>query len=792
MNFSKQPDDRNFEPSGHFRTSFDRHVGIQNGVSRIHAIGGEESSYKQQESEIVPSIAKNSVDSYLVTPSVYGIDLEKRNSPIQQRSERSHRFERNFDLKSSFSRNKRDEPERETNVFFNKEKEIYKSDKSYTNSSILGMELFISPTSKLERSNANKERWKPKQERNKCNGKSVQELTKELHKTTKVLECERSQRVALVQRLDYMDSQIKQLKKPRFQEDTARPYKELIVNLNKKIKTYISELEKANSKNEKLEEDFRMIKTHQSNQKYSMELQKQRTQNKMLRQEIQAIKETHNDKKYEYSLKLKEQRTKIEKLKKENETGHGKDKNQKYSVIPKEERSTIVQLKQEIQTLKAHTSKMVSPRDLEEQYEEKKKLQEAIENVKAQNNNLNHQMDLLTKEERSKNIQLQQEIQALKAHKNKAICSKELEELRQKNKKLQEVIENVESQNNSLNNQMRLLMFQHIPLVSSKLKDIGSVDYDIIEAYNQVSDYQLGKVLGEGYYGVVQLGTNIISKEKCAIKILKKEKMTRFKNLQQMALEVHVLKNYSHPNIIHLQDVIHAADNIYLVMELCSMDLHTYHTTIGSSKEAAKQASFGILKALEHLHSKSICHLDLKPENVLLSQSADLNNLNYKHIRLCDFGLVNMVKKPGRNGDIIRKGYACGTPGFYAPEMILRKEFEGRSADMWSLGAIILEITLGFTQQWIESYSKVDSDTKAFHKGLQACLDEISRERFPDHQDLLDIIHSCLSINPAHRITSSQAVSHPWLDVDILDVDEDCQDSRACCDLLQPQFPDLL
>ena len=146
-------------------------------------------------------------------------------------------------------------------------------------------------------------------------------------------------------------------------------------------------------------------------------------------------------------------------------------------------------------------------------------------------------------------------------------------------------------------------MFLHIPQVSGKYKDVGSVNYDISESLTHVGKYQLGQKIGEGHYGIVQKGLDSVTNAEHAIKILSKERMTRFKDLQQIAMEVHVLKHFGHPNIIFLQDVVHAAENIYLVMELCSMDLHSYHTKIGLAEDTAKHVIFGILRALEHLHS---------------------------------------------------------------------------------------------------------------------------------------------------------------------------------------------
>jgi serine/threonine protein kinase len=352
----------------------------------------------------------------------------------------------------------------------------------------------------------------------------------------------------------------------------------------------------------------------------------------------------------------------------------------------------------------------------------------------------------------------------------------ELELERTRAKKTKEELEAARQENAKSQETMRLLMFHHIPSVSPHFKDIGPVNYGIEEVSDRVGEYGLGKVLGEGHYGMVQVGTNVKTRQPFAVKVLSKDRVHRFKDLQQIAMEVHVLKRYPHPNIVHLREVVHAPDNIYLVTELCLMDIHQHHNETGLSEEGAKHVILGILKPLEYLHSHGICHLDLKPENILISRSADLQNVTYEDIRLCDFGLVNKAKNPEKSKEVYRQGYACGTPGFFAPEMILKREFEGRLADMWSLGCIILELTLGFTQQWIDSYELIDVDPRRFQAGLEECLQEIPIEKYPLHQNLLDIIHSCLKIEPANRIKSRYALRHPWI-APITMADENREDS---------------
>jgi serine/threonine protein kinase len=326
---------------------------------------------------------------------------------------------------------------------------------------------------------------------------------------------------------------------------------------------------------------------------------------------------------------------------------------------------------------------------------------------------------------------------------------------------IEEKFEGLLKEYSKLEERMDVLMYHHLPGVVPRLKDIGVVKYSILESFGSVGPYEIGEILGEGYYGSVRIAKR--DNIKYAVKILKKSRLRRYKELQQVAMEVHVLKHYRHPGIINLEGIMHADENIYLVTELCSMDLHKYHNKIGLSEDSAKQVIYGILRPLQHLHSHGICHLDLKPENILLTQASDSSILKYTHVRLCDFGLVSLAPKPDQSKDIFRKGYACGTPGFYAPEMVLRNEFEGRRADMWSLGCIILEITLGFTHDWINAYEVADSDSVAFLQGIENSLEEISVGRYADHLRLVQMIHNCLSIDDSKRISSSQALIHPWL-----------------------------
>lgn len=83
-----------------------------------------------------------------------------------------------------------------------------------------------------------------------------------------------------------------------------------------------------------------------------------------------------------------------------------------------------------------------------------------------------------------------------------------------------------------------------------------------------VTQYVLGKTLGEGTFGKVKLGTHILTGEKVAIKILEKSKIKDKSDVERVTREIHILKIMRHPNIIQLYEIIETPKQLYLIMEM--------------------------------------------------------------------------------------------------------------------------------------------------------------------------------------------------------------------------------
>jgi serine/threonine protein kinase len=105
------------------------------------------------------------------------------------------------------------------------------------------------------------------------------------------------------------------------------------------------------------------------------------------------------------------------------------------------------------------------------------------------------------------------------------------------------------------------------------------------------------------------------------------------------------------------------------------------------------------MTAIVYCHNVGVCHRDLKPENILLQ--FDIKEEKCISLKLCDFGLSTRYQE-----NVPLKDF-CGSPGFFAPEMITKGSYFGDKADIWSIGCVLLELVVGhekFCDMWMTAY----------------------------------------------------------------------------------------
>lgn len=263
--------------------------------------------------------------------------------------------------------------------------------------------------------------------------------------------------------------------------------------------------------------------------------------------------------------------------------------------------------------------------------------------------------------------------------------------------------------------------------------------------------YQSGEKLGAGSFGVVFAGTCLKTNKKWAIKIINKEKAGS-SAVKLLEREVAILKKVSHEHIIYLKEVFETPKRMYLVMELCDGgELNKLFTREGIFSEADTRTFIHRLtSAVAYLHKNDIVHRDIKLENILISRNSDEPN-DRMNIKLTDFGLS--VVKGGVGSDIQNM---CGTPMYMAPEVIDNQGYS-QQCDIWSIGVIAFLLMSGeppFTGQ--DEEGLYDSIRKG-----ELDFSTMAWQRISD--EAKNAIQGLLKVDPAHRLTASELLDHPWI-----------------------------
>ena len=172
--------------------------------------------------------------------------------------------------------------------------------------------------------------------------------------------------------------------------------------------------------------------------------------------------------------------------------------------------------------------------------------------------------------------------------------------------------------------------------------------------------YKVGKVMGKGAFGKVNLAIHRLSGKFVALKSINKTFLSEEASKRKVMQEFNILQRTRHKNIVRLYESFETPQHIVFVMEVCGAgDLLTYVRKRRKLKEdVAKHLFKGIVEGLRYCHARGILHRDIKLDNILLTSEGD--------IKICDFGVSKLVK----SGELLKE--QCGTPAYIAPEV-----FEG-------------------------------------------------------------------------------------------------------------------
>lgn len=249
-------------------------------------------------------------------------------------------------------------------------------------------------------------------------------------------------------------------------------------------------------------------------------------------------------------------------------------------------------------------------------------------------------------------------------------------------------------------------------------------------------------VLGEGGFGQVYGGIRIADGRAIAIKVVNRNRITKWKTTKTRNWDDIPLECYLHnkvngvAGVVRLLDMITFEDKYFYIMDRPkdTQDLYDYVSNhndgLGLNDDTARDIFRQIVDVIIKVTEKNICHCDIKDENFLI-------NIHTLQIWLIDFGAAVEL-----NATPIQFN---GTGVYAPPEWHKKKEYLAGPATVWSLGILLYDILTGNIPYEKDNIGDPIVYTKAITEEAQ------------------NLIAECLNLDPHSRPTLSAVSEHPWL-----------------------------
>ncbi|KAK7090574.1 uncharacterized protein [Littorina saxatilis] len=236
------------------------------------------------------------------------------------------------------------------------------------------------------------------------------------------------------------------------------------------------------------------------------------------------------------------------------------------------------------------------------------------------------------------------------------------------------------------------------PLSSLPSKPIktGNKSYDAILPDLPALGYRPLNLIAKGRSGTLLLAQDIREStcrrdSECkpvAIKLQSGRKRKQPANLRKdITEEMLIHQRLQHSSVVSLLTTISYQGRLGLVLEFCDSgnleQLLRAHSACFIPESVARRYLSHLHAALEYVHLSGVAHRDLCPANILVSADNTL--------KLADFGHAAYY----RTGDPLSEDYCCGTPGYQAPELVMKTPYDPRGGDLWGLGSVLYVMVVG-------------------------------------------------------------------------------------------------
>ncbi|XP_050375696.1 probable serine/threonine protein kinase IREH1 [Argentina anserina] len=326
---------------------------------------------------------------------------------------------------------------------------------------------------------------------------------------------------------------------------------------------------------------------------------------------------------------------------------------------------------------------------------------------------------------------------------------------------------------------------EKVDISSTVIDEDAPLDDDVVHTSpihfskdrTSIDDFEIIKPISRGAFGRVFLAKKRTTGDLFAIKVLKKADMIRKNAVESILAERDILISVRNPFVVRFFYSFTCRENLYLVMEyLNGGDLYSLLRNLGClDEDVARVYIAEVVLALEYLHSLSVVHRDLKPDNLLIAHDG--------HVKLTDFGLskVGLINSTDDlSGPAVsetsllrvdepelsmsehqrerrKKRSAVGTPDYLAPEILLGTG-HAATADWWSVGVILFELIVGIPPFNAEHPQTIFDNILNRNIPWPRVPEELS----PEAADLIDQL---LTEDPNQRLGArgaSEVKQHPF------------------------------
>jgi len=304
---------------------------------------------------------------------------------------------------------------------------------------------------------------------------------------------------------------------------------------------------------------------------------------------------------------------------------------------------------------------------------------------------------------------------------------------------------NVPIVSNPANSFIPMVPLSQPPPVDEEIENQGFENDEIVPF-----SWKKGKLLGRGAFGCVYKGLVYSTGQEIAVKQVPLPANTSAKvsgHIRALESEVSVLKTLSHPNIVQYLGTERTEEHLNIFLEFTpGGSIANKIEQFGSLPEdTIKVYSKQILIGLDYLHKKRIMHRDIKGANIL----TDSNGI----VKLADFGASKKIVDLATIGSEFNS--IKGTPYWMAPEVITQKG-HGRSADIWSLGCVVIEMATG-KPPWSDCGTQLVAMMRIASSTDPPAIPEILS---PAGKDFLLL---CFNRVAKQRPHAAELLYHPWL-----------------------------